>query len=99
MVTRACASEAWKTRKKRAPPHRGALLLDYIFRPGLEAEGRPEGHVQVVVGAIIEVHQVAGLGAQAKDVADKKFQARARIKYTVGVAVQDVSKLVGETSG
>src|SRR5579864_3036431 len=62
----------------------------------LEAESGPEGHVQIVVGAVIEIHHVTGFRSQSEHVADKELHTRAGVKHSVRVAIENATKGVGK---
>src|SRR5579872_6144137 len=66
------------------------------MRPTLEAESGPEGHVQIVVGAVIEIHHVTGFRSQSEHVADKELHTRAGVEHPVRVAIENATKGVGK---
>src|SRR5690348_5357095 len=91
MVTRGLPAEARKNKKKSASRKRRPFRA-MVCLARLEAEDRPESDVQVVVGAIVEIHHVASLSAQTENVPDKELRTNTRIKHAVGVAVKNAAK-------
>src|SRR6266545_3706386 len=62
----------------------------------LPADLWPNGRLQVVINAIIEIHKVASLDTDA-DMVGKQLDAASRVNHTVGITVGNRADLVGKS--